>query len=291
MSMPPEGLRAGPLGPWIDGAAVLSYPPFMGATENQVTDPNLAEEVAVSASEILYWASGRKFPGISPVINVRPVARPTDLDTRQPFGLTYGGYYAPSLGSAMAGGMAAQGPLSHYGNINPPEVDLGFYPVVSIDHVLIDGELIPAEEYELAADFRTLVRILPTVDYDPTDRFGWPTSQRNDLPDTQPGTFSVYFRWGRNPPVSGRRAARRLAYEFALGSMGRPNALPARVTQTARQGVTTQVRDIIDYIAEGRTGIPEIDFFLRYQNPHGVTENATVWSPDLGRPRRLISGA
>jgi hypothetical protein len=272
------GLRLGPAASWCSGADLLAMPGGI------LTDAALATEMAAVASELLYVASGRQFTGVTGPVNVRPVSRPIDQDQRF---IGWGGYNA-SWGSCT-GGMTAQGPFSHYGCTNPPEVDLGAYPVIGSSLVVVvDGVTIPANEYELQ-DFRVLKRMLPNASATPTDRSGWPTCQRLTLPSTEPGTFAVTYSYGVTPPVSGVRAAKRLGYELALVELNKPTLLPLRATTVARQGVTIVRADIAQLLAKGQTGIPVIDLFIQNFNPSGAKMPTEVFSPDVGRPRRTLS--
>lgn len=289
--------RNGPCAPWVDGPTVENQPYVQaaiakavaaGVTQDQV-DAIFAEAATV-ASETLYELSGRTFTGVCGPATVRPLARPTDVDTR-----AWGAQLSPmgwfsSWGMCSSYGSSTPGVVSHYGCSNPPEVELGAYPVTEILEVLIDGTVIPPDEYELR-DYRTLVRMRPTASFDPTDRWGWPTCQVNDLPLTELGTFGVTFMYGQPPPTSGVVAARKLAEYFALPQLGSELKFPTRVTQVQRQGVSVMVADVIDIIKTGRTGIYEVDLFLRSFNPGQNDRPASVWSPDSGRPRRTPTNA
>jgi hypothetical protein len=236
---------------------------------------------ALAASEILYELSGRIFTGECGPVTVRPVSRPTDTDTRGSFAAR--GWFSV-WGSASAYGTVAPGVLAHYGSVEPPTIRLP-WPVSSIVQVKIDGTVIPSNEYELR-DFQELVRIRPSASSTPTARWGWPTSQIQDLPDTEQGTFSVTFRFGTPPPASGKLAALKLAECLALPQLGDQTRYPQRITQMARQGVTTQVASVIDIISKGSLGIWEVDAFVLSVNPRKLQRQGAVWSPDVGRPRR-----
>ena len=173
---------------------------------------------------------------------------------------------------------------AHYGSLEPPTIELP-YAVTEIVQVKIDGEVIPEDEYELR-DFKSLVRIRPTRSTVPVARYGWPTSQIMDLPDTEPGTFSVTYKFGIGPPASGMLAVRKLAEVFALPLLGDTNSYPKRVTSVARQGVTAAITDVMDLLQKGMLGIYECDVFLNSVNPHKLQRQSFVWSPDLGRPGR-----
>ena len=285
--------RTGPCSPWVAGADVEGRPWVQDAAAKLRDAGKLGEgqlealcaEAAMAASAFLYEESGRIFTGECGPVTVRPVERPVDADSRS-WGsrLSPLGWFA-SWGLASSYGAQTPGVLSHYGSTEPPEITLP-YSVRSIVEVTIDGTVIPPEEYELR-DFQTLVRILPEPGFEPTARWGWPTSQRQDLALGQPGTFGVTFTFGIDPPTTGQIAARKLAEYLVVPQLGDGTKYPRRVTSITRQGVSAQVADVIDVMGKsGSTGIYEVDLFLRSVNPNRLQRQAAVWSPDIGRNRR-----
>jgi hypothetical protein len=244
----------------------------------------ICAESATAASDILYELSGRVYPGECGPVTVRPVSRPTDMDTRA-WGATLStvGCVA-SQGFASAYGSFNPGVVAHYGSIEPPTIELP-YAVTEIVQVKIDGEVIPPAEYELR-DFKSLVRTRLSAGRVPVARYGWPTSQIMDLPDTEPGTFSVTYMFGVAPPASGLLAVRKLAECLVLPQLGSTEHYPKRVTNVARQGVTAAITDVMDLVMKGGTGIYEVEVFLNSVNPNRNARQAAVWSPDLGRPGR-----
>jgi len=272
--------RPGPCSPWIDGSDVQAQPGCSTVPDD------LAAETAEVVSELLYKFSGEQFTGVCGPVTIRPVSRPVDIDTRAFGTLLSPNGYLSSWGSCTAYGMAANGAVAHYGCSRPPSIDLGAYPVTEIVEVTIDGVTIPADEYYLQ-DYQSLVRTRQTAESTPTERWGWPTCQIMDLDLGQQGTFGVTYMYGMAPPFAGLRAAKTLAREIALNAIGSPNRLPTRVQSVSRQGVSAVVLDIMDFIDKGRTGIWEVDIFVKAYNPSGATKQSAVWSPDLGRPRRV----
>jgi len=247
------------------------------------TDALLAE-AALAASDTLYRLSGRVFTGECGPVTIRPVSRPTDIDTR-----SWGARLSPlgwfsSWGLSSSYGAAMPGVMAQYGTSEPPTIIMP-YPVRDIVQVKIDGVIIPADEYELRDNIE-LVRIRPSASATPTQRYGWPTTQINDLPDTEQGTFSVTFTFGNAPPASGLLAARKLAEYLALPQLGDNTHYPRRVTAITRQGVSAQVTDVLDILKTKSLGIYEVDAFVLAYNPGRNQRQTAVWSPDLGRPRR-----
>lgn len=103
--------------------------------------------------------------------------------------------------------------------------------------------------------------------------------------------LEVSYTYGVNVPVSGRLAAKKLAYELVLGWEGDDNcALPSNVTSVSRQGISFAVFDKQDFLNEGRTGVYEVDLFLRAVNPDKARKKAKVFSPDLPKAYRVSAG-
>ncbi len=284
--------RSGACAPWVSGSEVEQLIPVQervaaltqaGQLETGQIEA-LCAEAASAASDILYERTAKIFPGACGPVTVRPVSRPTDSDTRA-WGATLStvGWVA-SQGFASAYGSFNPGVLSHFGITDQPTIRLP-YAVTEILQVKIDGLVIPATEYELR-DFQELVRIRPTAATVPTARYGWPTSQIMDLPDTEKGTFSVTYMFGNPPPAAGKFAARRLGEYLVLPQLGDTSRLPTRVRQVSRQGISAMVTDVLDLLEKGMLGIYECDAFVKSYNPHGLARQAAVWSPDRGRPGR-----
>lgn len=289
--------RTGPCSPWCSGEEIAAQPWMAAAISRAIAGDNddvgeitqaqvdvICAEAADSASYYLYEATARMFTGQCGPVTIRPVSRPTDIDTRAwNTGWGAGGWNS-SWGSCYYG-VGNSSVVSHYGCSNPPEIDLGAFPVTEITLVKIDGVEIPADEYELR-DYKTLIRVRPTAESTPTERWGWPTCQINTLPDTQQGTFSVTYRYGQPAPAMGKLAAKCLAQYLALPQLGDDTRYPRRIMSMTRQGVSANVVDVMDLVKNGQTGIEEVDLFVRAANPRGLQQPSAVWSPDMGRPRR-----
>jgi len=104
----------------------------------------------------------------------------------------------------------------------------------------------------------------------------------------------VSYTFGAPPPVLGQMAARELANQYVLALTGDDAcALPQRVTQVSRQGVSWTLLDPQDFLDKGLTGIYGVDLFLRTVNPHKAQMRSRVFSPDVprGKTRRAASAA
>ena len=168
-------------------------------------------------------------------------------------------------------------------------LDLGLR-VVSVEQVLIDGDAVPSDEYEVREN-RWIVR-LPTA-ADPDVPQTWPCWQRLNLPDTADGTWSIRVRYGDTPPAPLVRAATVYANEVlkAVIDPGECN-LPSRVTNVVREGLSMSVLDPQDFLEDGKTGIYEVDMAVAAYNPSGLTSEPAVINPDrlITRMRASTSG-
>jgi hypothetical protein len=102
-----------------------------------------------------------------------------------------------------------------------------------------------------------------------------------------PADIEISYSYGVLPPIAGRMAARRLALEYIkLWSGSDDCALPERVTSVNRQGVSYTIIDSQEFIDEMRTGIYEVDLFLKAINPDKARKRSKVFSPDMPKARR-----
>lgn len=221
----------------------------------------IAGDFLQAASDVLYALSGRQFPGECEA-QVRPCARRGAV-TPSGWRRSWGFCGCASTDRCGCGGLS--------------QIELGAYPITGVFEVKVDGVVLDADRYRVD-DYRFLARL---ADADGT-RQAWPCCQRLDLDDDQEETWSVTFTWGREPPPAGVKAAASLACELALACQPE-NAgecrLPKKVQSLTRQGVTMVMTDLTALLNADRTGIPEVDLFLKTYNPAGLRRGATVWSP------------
>lgn len=143
-------------------------------------------------------------------------------------------------------------------------------PVHHITKVTVDGADIDPDSWAVEGNW--LIRATGT----------WP-SQNLSAPPGTPGTWTVTYGRGIEPPAGAGRHVARLAREFLLSCTDPGKcALPRNTTQIQRQGVTVQMADPQAIIDAGGTGIPEIDLWVRAINPHRLPADSLVWSPELG---------
>jgi hypothetical protein len=241
-------------------------------------------QAAATATTILYQKSGKQFTGACGPVTIRPVFRPVNADTRG-WVFAGGGGWGYGWGASAMGNLGMPPVLALYAEERGAVIELYDHPVNDILLVKIDGVVIPEDEYELR-DNRWLLRTRPYSDFIPTERWGWPTSQIPDLPDTQQGTFSVTYTYGQDPGEGGRMAAVALAEFLVLPVLGNPSQFSQRTTAVSRQGVTAQIASAVDVMKGGGTGIYLVDLWLNSVNPKQLIRKPRVWSPDIGRNPR-----
>lgn len=100
--------------------------------------------------------------------------------------------------------------------------------------------------------------------------------------------IEITYRYGQEPPVAGRMAAKVMALQFFYLWSGREELcdLPSRVTQVSRENVSWTILDSQDFLDELKTGIYAVDMFLRSVNPDKARVKAKVFSVDIPRGRR-----
>jgi hypothetical protein len=226
----------GPCEAWIDADAVFDCGPC-AAIEDADQDDTLATQAAEAASELLFFWSGRRFPG---------ECEATVKVCRQ---------------GAWCGGQTIEGvPIEVYTACAP--CSCGAYDpaacacddpstlrlpgrVIEVSEVTIDGDVLDPAAYEVQ-DHRWLVR---------TDGGTWPVC--SDL--------QVTYTRGQAPPASGVLAATELACDLYQGCVGGDCSVPANVTNLVRQGVTMQFvrpQDVGLRDGQVRTGLRAVSMFL-----------------------------
>jgi len=270
-------IRNEPCSPWTDVAAVRACGPFP-------TDPPTDAEILfaiAAASEILYLRSGHRFSGVCED-TVRPCAQTPDGRGYAYHGVAQAPLPASWSGSSWAAWLPSWGVClcnrdTSCGCCSIPSVRLGGYPLVEVTEVLIDGAALAPAAYRIDND-RTLVRI---------DGDGWPCCQDFTAdPATDPDTFEVTFRYGREVPPGGQRAAALYAAEIVRACSGAECALPDQIASLTRQGVAANFVDVTGVDYNGRTGIPLVEEWLDAVNPSGRRRPMMIASPDVGRDVR-----
>lgn len=251
----------------------------------ELLDSQKVSDALWAASDLLYLLTAQAFPGVC-TETVRPCCR-TYAETMPSW--AGGDYVAP--GDGGWGGYGSSGwswrtGWGCCGGAGPggchctgrSAVSLGRFPLIDITQVKIDGVALAPTRYWIEG-YRYLVRLPDSG----TTQETWPCTQRLDLPDTAEDTWSVTFTYGHAPPPGGVLAAAQLAGEVALDLDGCDDcSLGDAVTSVTRQGVTVEA---VLPAAELMDQLPSLArAWVKSVNPLGLRRQASVWSPDLGRP-------
>lgn len=225
-------------------------------TAQDLDDPTNVEatEAARAASMIMFQLSGRRYNGVREVTEFYEPP-----ETCASFSLV------GTLGRRVATGCTA-----HRRN----RLRLRVNPVRAVAEVAVDWEgerrIIPVEEYQVVD--RTYLR--------PTRGASW--SPCSNVEVTYTGGLAI--------PEAGLRAARVLGNELLKARCDVDNCqLPSRVTSVTRQGVSFTVLDAQDFLKDGRTGLYEVDLFLKAVNPDNARKPSAVFTPDKPRAGRITS--
>jgi hypothetical protein len=255
-------MAAGPCTAWITAAELTARPDI----STEVIDSGVLAAAATDASQLLFALSGRQYSGACSA-TIRPYAGS---------GGGFGGGVSGLPVELARGALPDSWMLSVNGGVCWSGITLGVYPIRSVTTVKIDGVTVSSTQYRVD-DQRWLVR---------KNGRPWPAWQRTDLDDTQVGTFSVTVSYGADPPAAGISAASALGAELAKSRAGLTHRLPQRLTSVTRQGVSITLSDWSKLLADGYTGLFEVDLFLRSANPGRQSRRPSVWSPDIAQHRR-----
>lgn len=247
----------GPCDLWCDPTDIFDVRPASNiATADR--DYGRAAEAVAAASRILFVLSDRRYPGIC-VETVRPCRR-SRFANPPGWHSSWGTCDCASLSACSCGGGS--------------EVRLGpDYPVLGVRRVRVDGDTLTSAAYRID-DGNWLVRL---------DGDGWPGGQDLTLdPATDTGTFDVTYYYGRVAPPDAVTAARRLAAElYVVGVPGATCSLPQRVQTISRREESISFLDPMEFLADGKTGLYEVDLFLSAERYDATHQGTIVASPDF----------
>jgi hypothetical protein len=252
---------------WITGADVEECCPA-NVTDSSGVD---ADRAAAAANGILYELSGEQFYGEGGPIKARPGGHCHHWSGRAYSGRWYGVW--------GAGRWSVGCPCLSVITLAP-------YPIREIVGVKINGSFIPASSYRLDKG-NELVRLRDVAA--PRTVVRWPGCQIGDLPDTEPGTWSVTYTFGADPPTLAVDAAKELACEIlrSCDPDAEDCAIPKGTTRVTRAGLTIEMSLLAAAIKGGSLGLPMVDLFLGTYNPDQLPRPSAVWSPDIPSfPRR-----
>lgn len=175
-------------------------------------------------------------------------------------------------------------------------IKLSGYPVREILTVKIDGVELP--EFELGGSRNWRLderRYLTRMANEDGEAQRWPSCQRMDEDDTEPGTFSVEYAYGQDPPLLGALAAAQMGCEFYKAANDGECSLPSGTVRVTRQGITVDKMATLGFFRQGSrrlgpqarwaSGLPLVDAFLNAANPYGLTRRPMMAAPGNRRGR------
>jgi len=211
-------------------------------------DPDLVDEAFQAAGDVLYELTGRRYPGVCHDF-YRPQSQWRQVDGPPrwwPSTISFG--YGTQYGWCSCHRGRETGCTTVH------EVKLPGHPAIRDSIVVkIDGVVFNSWTLD---DGRFLKRV---------DGQGWPCCQNLNLPDSEPGTFSIAHDFGLHPPRGGTRAAvllgTSLFAEWHPDLAGKCKT-PARATRVTRTGITVELGDPVAMIENGLTGIRSVDLWV-----------------------------
>jgi len=235
-------------------------------------ESDFAYDAVKTASHILWAMSGRKFSGITTVTE-RYVSV---YDPYLRVGASSLNYWPTLIGGNVynmpTGGQERFSDFDYLGDgtSSNSRLRLRGRKVIKVHTVRdVNGNIVDPQKYYLA-EHSTLYGS-PNANWTPTN-------------------IEVTYSYGTPPPSAGKAAAKLLAIELVKLYEGDQScALPQRVTSVNRQGVSYTLLDDQDFLENMRTGIYAVDLFLKAVNPDKARARARVFSPDIGRARRITS--
>lgn len=152
-------------------------------------------------------------------------------------------------------------------------------PVNSVTEVTIGGIAVDPATYRVD-DNHWLVRTAGEC---------WPVCADMDTDDGD-NVFEVTYVRGTPVPNPLLIAGSTLECEWAKACTGSAECrLSNRVTSIARQGINIEMMNPGDVLADGLTGLWEVDAIIQALNPHGRRQRARIWAPELNVPRMVTS--
>lgn len=224
------------------------------ADVSEMPDPtNPFNEMALEmASHILYKLTGEKFQGIHTVTEMYNVNQNSQLMPTQP---------------AVIRGQMYNLPRSSAGEL---KLYLRHRPIRDIVSITEMGTVLNPNSYEIRNRSFVIKK----------NKLPWLSDTLNEI--------EITYTYGALPPIAGKMAALKLAQELTLSWSDSPDcALPVRLSSVARQGVQITVLDPQEFLDKGRTGLYEVDLFLRVYNPDGARKKSKLYVPGRSRGERI----
>jgi hypothetical protein len=252
-----------------DGSAVRSQVLCSAwALPDDVPEPDRAKQstaewarLLLRASEILYYLSGRRWLGLG--CTETATLRSVDGNGTWPYHPSWGSCPCWSYGTWQGQYLYPPGMNVHLGHFQGPvALQLPMSPIGAVTEVREDGVLLASFAYRVS-------------------RSGWVTRLDGRSWNTCMDTTTITYTYGEPPPGGGVDAAVELGIELAAYGRGEQCAWPRTVTSVSRQGLSMEIANPLDFIADGRTGLPGVDMWLGAVNPQARGQRGRVWSPDI----------
>lgn len=251
----------GPCTAWLTGDDVAEC---CGEAVAEVgTATILLDDAADVASQLLYELSGRRWAGLCSRTGVRPCHSNCGC-----------GWQVLSRGHVVAAWDSWSCEGRSCGCRDLSRVKLSGY-VREVTQVKVGGAVVDPSLYRVD-EHKWLTRL---------DGDRWPACGRLDLPDTEEGTFSVSYTYGKTPPLAGIEAAKQLACQIFMRCSNSANAtdcaIPEGAVRISRQGITVERAIFARNPQTGawETGLSAVDQFLNTYNPKGIMRRALFISP------------
>lgn len=239
----------------------------------QDADAEVQEWSEQMAIEILWAASGRRFGLCHSTYRPCRVGCEVGVPVIEAWTLVGNNEWLDLWGSTMFAviGCGCQNQCSC---ARLESIDLWHSNVRAVTEVMIDGVELDEDAYRLSHN--KLIRV---------DGESWPSCQDFTVDPGEEGTWTVSYVHGRSVPFGGRVAAGVLASELNKAVCNDDTcALPRRVQTITRQGVSVSFIDPMTFLADGLTGLYEVDLWIRSVNPNRLARRARVHRVD--DPRR-----
>lgn len=218
------------------------------------------------ASEILYYLSGRRWIGLG--CTETATLRSMDGNGTWPYHPSWGSCSCWTYGTWRGLWLYPPGVDVHLGHSQGPvAIQLPMSPIGVVTEVREDGVLLDPSSYRFS-------------------RSGWVTRLDGEAWNVCMDTTTITYTFGEPPPGGGVDAAVELAIELAAYGRGEQCAWPRTVTSVTRQGLSMEIANPLDFLAEGRTGLPGVDMWLAAVNPTSRAQRGRVWSPDIPAAHR-----
>lgn len=230
--------------------------PWITVEDTAFPESPYAQMAVDYATFVLYKLTAEKYPGVSRTVEsyVSESRRPSYQDPTA----------TEVLGNTQSIGVPSN--LQY-----PQRLYLRGTPVHEVHSVLYGSEALSDQQYIL---FNKKFLKLNTG-----SRWNY-ACDRNGI--------TVDYSYGMMPPKAGVLAASTLANELLIlmgeGTSNSECRIPERVTSVSREGISFDLIDPQEFLDDGRTGIWEIDLFIRTANPARAKKQPRILSAN--DPRR-----